>query len=132
MEVFSPPGHLIGSVHQNWSLCKPKFSVKDASGETVLQIEGPFCTFSMCGDVKFRVFYRQLLSLIELQIVKSTNFMQVLSLDGQKIGKISKQWSGLTREAFTDADMFGINFPMDLDAKMKAVLIGACLLIVSL
>lgn len=107
MEVFSPPGHLIGSVHQNWSLCKPKFSVKDASGETVLQIEGPFCTFSMCGDVKFRV----------------------LSLEGQKIGKISKQWSGLTREAFTDADMFGINFPMDLDAKMKAVLIGACLLI---
>ena len=26
--------------------------------------------------------------------------------------------------------MFGINFPMDLDAKIKAVLIGACLLIV--
>lgn len=48
-----------------------------------------------------------------------------------KIGKISKQWTGLLREAFTDADNFGIQFPMDLDVKMKAVMIGACFLIVS-
>lgn len=48
-----------------------------------------------------------------------------------KIGKISKQWAGLLREAFTDSDNFGINFPMDLDVKMKAVMIGACFLIVS-
>jgi hypothetical protein len=48
------------------------------------------------------------------------------------VGKISKQWSGLLREAFTDADYFGITFPMDLDVKMKAVMIGACFLIVSM
>lgn len=48
-----------------------------------------------------------------------------------KIGKISKQWTGLLREAFTDVDNFGIQFPMDLDVKMKAVMIGACFLIVS-
>jgi hypothetical protein len=48
------------------------------------------------------------------------------------VGKISKQWAGLLREAFTDADYFGITFPMDLDVKMKAVMIGACFLIVSM
>jgi hypothetical protein len=48
------------------------------------------------------------------------------------VGKISKQWAGLLREAFTDADYFGITFPMDLDVKMKAVMIGACFLIVSI
>ncbi len=48
-----------------------------------------------------------------------------------KIGKISKQWTGLLREAFTDSDNFGIQFPMDLDVRMKAVMIGACFLIVS-
>lgn len=48
-----------------------------------------------------------------------------------KIGKISKQWTGLLREAFSDADNFGIQFPLDLDVKMKAVMIGACFLIVS-
>lgn len=48
------------------------------------------------------------------------------------VGRISKQWTGFVREAFTDADNFGITFPMDLDVKMKAVMIGACFLIVSL
>ena len=32
---------------------------------------------------------------------------------------ISKQWSGLGREAFTDADNFGVSFPQDLDVKAK-------------
>ena len=56
----------------------------------------------------------------------------MLSLTGEKVGKISKQWSGFAREIFTDADFFGINFPMDLDVRMKAVLLGATFLIVSL
>lgn len=59
--------------------------------------------------------------------------MQLKSLDeGSVVGKISKQWSGFVREAFTDADNFGIQFPLDLDVKMKAVMLGACFLIVSL
>lgn len=46
------------------------------------------------------------------------------------MGKISKKWSGLAREIFTDADNFGISFPLDLAVRMKAVMIGACFLIV--
>lgn len=62
-------------------------------------------------------------------VVKLTT--QVLSRDGDtKVGKISKQWTGFLREAYTDADAFGINFPMDLDVRMKAVMLGACFLIV--
>ena len=37
----------------------------------------------------------------------------------QEVGKITKQWSGLGKEMFTDADNFGINFPMDLDVKVR-------------
>lgn len=48
-----------------------------------------------------------------------------------EVGKISKQWSGFVREYFTAADNFGITFPMDLDVKMKANMIGALFLIVS-
>jgi hypothetical protein len=74
----------------------------------------------------------------------------VLSSDGtQEVGKISKQWGGLAKEYFTDADNFGIQcrccilnvnltstlilyvVPMDLDVKIKAVMVGACFLIVS-
>lgn len=57
--------------------------------------------------------------------------LQIKGKDGgEPIGCISKQWSGLVNEAFTDKDNFGIRFPMDLDAKLKAVLLGTCFLIV--
>ncbi|XP_069976263.1 phospholipid scramblase 2-like [Penaeus vannamei] len=108
IEVTSPPGTVIGSIHQEWSILAPKFTVRNASDDVILRIEGPFCTYSICGDVEF----------------------QVLSPDGStQVGKISKQWTGLAKEAFTDADNFGITFPIDLDVKMKATLLGAVFLI---
>lgn len=58
--------------------------------------------------------------------------LQVLSVDETaSVGRVSKQWTGYIQEAFTDADNFGIKFPLDLDVKIKAVLLGACFLIVS-
>jgi hypothetical protein len=108
LEVQAPPGQIVGYVKQTWSICIPHYDVCDAQGVTVLKIVGPFCTCSCFGDVEF----------------------QVLSANGQvEVGKISKQWSGLLKEAFTDADNFGIAFPMDLDPKIKAVMLGACFLI---
>lgn len=57
--------------------------------------------------------------------------LQLKGKDSSKpIGRISKQWSGLLKEVFTDTDNFGIQFPLDMDVKMKAVLLGACFLIV--
>jgi hypothetical protein len=55
MEVSSPPGTVIGSIEQEWSILTPMFRIKNAAGDTVLKIEGPICTFSMCGDVEFEV-----------------------------------------------------------------------------
>lgn len=52
-------------------------------------------------------------------------------MDGRQVGRINKQWGGLAREMFSDSDHFGISFPMDLDVKVKALLLGACFLIVS-
>lgn len=107
MEVTAS-GTRCGSIDQAWSICKPIFKIRDASGNTVLRIEGPCCTFSICGDVSF----------------------DVLSKDGNThVGRISKKWSGLAREMFTDADHFGISFPDDLDVNIKAVLLGAVFLI---
>ena len=65
----------------------------------------------------------------------NTGVLIVFQLKGKDgdhtIGRISKQWSGLLKEVFTDTDNFGIQFPIDLDVRMKAVLMGACFLIVS-
>ena len=49
--------------------------------------------------------------------------------DGDEIGKVAKQFSGVARELITDADNFSVSFPVDLDVKIKAVLFGAVFLI---
>jgi len=49
-----------------------------------------------------------------------------------RVGMIRKHWSGFGREMFTVSDMFGIHFPRNLDVKIKAVLLGACILIVGI
>nr|XP_037268323.1 phospholipid scramblase 1-like [Rhipicephalus microplus] len=109
LEVMAPPGTTLGYVVQEWSIIYPRFRIENAMHEAVLRIEGPACRWSCCGsDVVFHV----------------------LSKDGQtQVGRISKQWSGLLKEAFTDAENFGISFPMDMDTSIKGVLIGAAFLI---
>ncbi|XP_072315278.1 phospholipid scramblase 3b [Eucyclogobius newberryi] len=108
MEVQAPPGTTIGYVKQDWHPFLPKFSIQGPNKETVLKLEGPCFACNCCGDVNF----------------------ELKGKDGsESIGRISKQWSGLLKEVFTDTDNFGIQFPMNLDVKMKAVLMAACFLI---
>lgn len=55
MEISSPPGNVIGTIEQDWSIF-PKFKVKNESGDVVLRIEGPIFPCSCCGtDVVFDV-----------------------------------------------------------------------------
>ncbi|XP_012292520.1 phospholipid scramblase 1 [Aotus nancymaae] len=108
IEIQAPPGVPVGYVIQTWHPCLPKFTIQNEKRDDVLKISGPCVVCSCCGDVDF----------------------EIKSLDEQTVvGKISKHWTGILREAFTDADNFGIQFPLDLDVKMKAVMIGACFLI---
>uniref|UniRef100_A0A668AEZ6 Phospholipid scramblase n=1 Tax=Myripristis murdjan TaxID=586833 RepID=A0A668AEZ6_9TELE len=108
MEVQAPPGTTIGYVKQDWHPCVPVFSIQGANKETVMKLEGPCFACNCCGDVNFELKGKS---------------------GGKPIGRISKQWSGLLKEVFTDTDNFGIQFPLDMDVKMKAVLMGACFLI---
>lgn len=48
-----------------------------------------------------------------------------------RVGTIRKHWNGFFRELM-EMDKFGIHFPRDLDVKIKAVLLGAAILIVSI
>ncbi|XP_062908892.1 phospholipid scramblase 2-like isoform X1 [Mobula hypostoma] len=108
MEVQAPPGKAIGYIVQEWHPFIPKMSVLNERRETVLKIRGPCLTMSCFGDVNFEV---------------------VSPDEATVVGKISKQWSGLVREYFADTDNFGIQFPIDLDVKIKAVLLGASIFV---
>ncbi|XP_072044176.1 phospholipid scramblase 1-like isoform X2 [Amphiura filiformis] len=111
LHVESPPGQVVGYVKQTKSIWSPLFAVQDGNQQTVLKISGPcnVCQSTCCtGDIDFRI----------------------LDQDGsQKIGRIAKQWGGMEREWAQHATTFRIEFPVDLDVKLKALLIGATFLI---
>lgn len=107
MDVYAPPGKLIGRVEQGWSAAYPVFHIVDDRGDTQLTVKGPCCTCSICGDVEFDVTDRR--------------------TGGE--GKITKQWSGFAKETFTDADVFGVRFPPQLEVRTKATLLAATFLI---
>ena len=49
---------------------------------------------------------------------------------GADVGTISKKWSFLHRSVHGEKDAFTLKFPVDLDVKLKACLIGTTLLLV--
>ncbi|KAL0268664.1 UNVERIFIED_CONTAM: hypothetical protein PYX00_010510 [Menopon gallinae] len=55
----------------------------------------------------------------------------ITALDGNEteIGLIRKQWGGLFRDMLSNGDVFTVNFPQDLDVKVKALFIAAMFLI---
>ncbi|OCT59619.1 phospholipid scramblase 1 [Xenopus laevis] len=108
LEVQSPPGHTVGYVAQSWHPFVPKYSLLTETREPVLKVVGPCIMSSCCGDIDFQV---------------------KPMCESRSVGRISKHWGGLAKEIFTDADNFGIQFPKDIDVKMKAVLLGACFLL---
>ncbi|KAK4470636.1 hypothetical protein MN116_006171 [Schistosoma mekongi] len=110
LEVQSPVGNTIGYVKRVFSGCDLDYHILDSNRNTVLQLRGPICCFCECwgSDIVFKI----------------------TTADGDvEIGRITKVWTNIIQELFTDADNFGISFPMDLDVKIKAVLLAAVFLI---
>jgi len=111
VSVQTATGEVLGYVRQKRTFYKPYFDILDAERKTVLQIQGPCCLFNgpLCPcDSEF----------------------QVVSNDGNNtVGKIAKQYGGFVQEMFTTADNFAVDFPMDLNVRVKATLLSALFLI---
>lgn len=100
-EIVGLQGQLLGAVERRFSILRRVYSVLDRSGTEIFQLFGP------------------ILHPWTFQIRK----------DGVECGKITKKWSGLMKEGFTDADSFGVVFPSDGDVESKALFLGAVFLI---
>lgn len=111
VSVESPVGVPIGRIVQLYSSWKPRYAIQNTNNETVLVIQGPCCICAgpCCpDDVPFDVYTAD---------------------ESQQIGTLARQYSGFTKEMFTNATNFGVSFPMDLDVKVKALLLSATFLI---
>ncbi|XP_043790761.1 phospholipid scramblase 2-like isoform X2 [Apis laboriosa] len=101
---------LLGSVSQNCFFLRPTFSINDSTGKTVLKLKGP--RFPSCNNI---IVYK----------IKSAD-------DKHKVGQIKITFKMLNYFVpFTDITTgdFNINFPLDLDVKIKSILLGACFLL---
>ena len=101
MDVFDQNGGLVGKIKKRFSIVRRIYSVFDATGREVCELFGP-------------VFHPW---TFKIRIGK------------QEVGKITKKWSGLFKEGFTDADNFGVTFPAEADKSQKALMLGAVFLI---
>lgn len=101
LDVFDGKGVAQGAIQQRWSLFAKRFSILDASGKEVAQLRGP-----MLRPWTFKVM-----------------------AGGSEVGKISKQWGGLLREAMTDADTFGVEFGPAMTPQLRTLTLAATFLI---
>jgi uncharacterized protein YxjI len=91
----------LGTIKREFSLLRRIYSVFDLNGKKIFQLFGP--------------------------ILHPWTFE--IRDDSKEYGKITKKWSGLLKEGFTDADNFGVTFPNDWPNEQKALFLGAVFLI---
>ncbi|RKY14346.1 MAG: scramblase [Planctomycetota bacterium] len=99
--VHDASGQLLGSIQRRFSILRRKYTVYDSQGQEICELFGP--------------------------ILHPWTFE--IRENGEIFGKITKKWSGLLKEGFTDADNFGVTFPVDWPKEIKAILFGGVFLI---
>ena len=123
--------------------------VARADGSTVLNLQRPFRFYFHKLDVRdaqgklLGTIEREFSLLRRLYRITNSMGMEICRLYGpllhpwtfeirendRQVGKITKKWSGLAKEFFTDADNFAIEMPPGKDVETKSVLLGAVFLI---
>ncbi len=102
INVYGPDNKLLGTIKKKFSIIRRIYDVLDSSGKEIFQLFGPILhpwTFNIMDD------------------------------QSREQGKITKKWSGLMKEGFSDADNFGVMFPAEWPAEQKAIFLGAVFLI---
>jgi uncharacterized protein YxjI len=103
LEVHDAAGTLLGAIQRKWTWFRRKYIVEGPTGEPIATLFGPF--------------------------FKPWTFKILLTEGQQEVGMIQKKWSGLLKEAFTDADNFWVDFAAVSDPRLRAVLFAATMLI---
>ena len=123
--VFSTDGQVVLSVRRPWRFYFHRAEILDANGQSLGLIERQFSilrrvysVFDPSGQEVFQLFG---------PILHPWTFQ--IQSNGVTHGTITKKWSGLMKEGFTDADNFGVTFPPEWDPKLKALFLGAVFLI---
>ncbi len=100
-EIVDRQGRSLGVIERRFSILRRIYAVSDMSGHEIFQLFGP--------------------------ILHPWTFE--IRNAGVEYGQITKKWSGLLKEGFTDADNFGVTFAAEWGVEVKALILGAVFLI---
>lgn len=103
LEVHDNAGKLIGAIQRRWTWVRRKYEVEGPNGEILCTLFGP--------------------------IFRPWTFEIHMPGSDVEIGVVQKKWSGLLKEAFTQADNFWVEFEQVQDPALKALLFSATVLI---
>lgn len=102
LEVMSADGRVLGAIQQRFAIFSKKFDVTDGTGRLLLSVSSP--------------------------IWRPWTFS--FERDGREMARVEKKWSGMLREAFTDADRFRVAFEShELSLDERALVLAAALFI---
>jgi uncharacterized protein YxjI len=101
LHVRDAQGQPLGMIDQRFALLAREFVVLDPNNRELARIHGPV----------FRPWTFRVLQ------------------GGQEVGRITKKWSGLLQEAFTDADTFGLEMGPAMDPRVRPLALAATFLI---
>ncbi len=100
VDVFTGDGAPLGEVQERWGWFTRLYELKDPSGNVLASLVGP--------------------------LFRPWTFL--VKIDGKEVAQISKKWSGLGREMFTDADTYGLTF-QGTTPGVRALMLAATFLI---
>ncbi|EYB93801.1 hypothetical protein Y032_0178g638 [Ancylostoma ceylanicum] len=110
IRVESPPGNEIGRVYQTCGTML-RFDICDSSGR-IARIVGPSFLGMGCCTCCF-----------------PNKVFKIYADDGTEIGTITKKFGGFFKELLTNADVFHVEFPVDLSVEGKSLLLSTVFLI---
>jgi len=103
LEVRDAEGNVIGAIQRKWTWFRRKYVVEGPDGQEVATLFGP--------------------------IFRPWTFEIRMPGSDIEIGVVQKKWSGLLKEAFTEADNFWVTLEQVQDPALRALLFSATVLI---
>ena len=80
LHVYDGDDRLLGSLQREFSILRRRFTLSDANGDVIARIDGP--------------------------IWRPSTFM--IYRNDEEVARVTKQWGGMLKEMFTDADAFRV------------------------
>jgi uncharacterized protein YxjI len=97
LEIYNSRQQLIGAIQKRFSILSKKFSVEDGRGAVVMEVSSP--------------------------VWKLWTFP--FMANGDEVATVSKKWSGILSEGFTDRDNFRVEFGSALGNDARNVVLAA-------